>query len=85
MPRSSYSEAMQQEFIDRANKFMKDNPKTSRARVAQYAGVSVSVLERLEEEGRIQLPPVLSQKQVRKLSPWATNLGDLSGGRSRFS
>lgn len=82
MPRSNYSEAMQQEFIDRANKFMKDNPNTSRARVAQYAGVSVSVLESYEKQGRIKLPPVLSHRQVRKLSPWATNLGDLSGRRS---
>jgi len=39
-------------------------------------------LESYEKQGRIKLPAVLSQKQVRKLSPWATNLGDLSGGRS---
>jgi hypothetical protein len=82
MPRSNYSEAMQQKFIDRANKFMKDNPNTSRTKVAQYAGVSVSVLESYEKQGRIKLPAVLSQKQIRKLSPWATNLGGLSGRRS---
>ena len=50
---------------------MSKNPKTSRGKLAIYAGVSIMVLERLENEGRIELPKKLTVKQARATSPWA--------------
>ena len=76
---SWYGENQLQEFLERALRFMKENPSTSRAKVATYAGCGIGVLERFEKEGKLKLPPVLTSKQARKRSPWAKNLGRLSG------
>ena len=59
--------------------FMKENPDTNRKRIAMYAGCNISVLERLEEEGRIKLPPVLTKTQKRMGVNWNKYLGNLSG------
>ena len=77
-----YDENQLQEFLERAIRFMKENPKASRAKVTTYAGCGIGVLERFEKEGRLKLPPVMTSKQARKLSPWAKTLGQLSGRRS---
>lgn len=78
---NKYTTEQYNEFLTRAIRFMKENPNASRAKVATYAGVGISVLERFEKEGKLKLPPVMTIKQVRKLSPWASTLGQLSGRR----
>lgn len=81
--RQYYTEEKYKEFLERALRFMKENPNASRAKIATYAGVGIATLERFEKEGKLKLPPVMTSKQVRKLSPWANNLsGRLSGRRS---
>ena len=70
--RRLYSDEKEQEFLTRAMAYMKKNPKATRTKIATYAGVGASVLERFESEGRIKLPPKLSTKQTRALSPWRT-------------
>jgi len=77
--RTHYSKTQEEEFLVRAKRFMKENPDTNRTRIAMYAGVSVAVLERLEEEGRIKLPPVLTKTQKRMGVNWNKYLGNLSG------
>lgn len=79
MPRTHYSRTQEEEFLTRAKRFMKENSDTNRTRIAMYAGVGVAVLERLEEEGRIQLPPVLTKTQKRMGVNWNKYLGNLSG------
>jgi hypothetical protein len=69
--RRLYSDEKEQEFLTRAIAYMEKNPKTTRGKVALYAGVGVSVLERFEIEGRLTLPPKLTLKQARATSPWA--------------
>ena len=69
--RRLYSDEKEQEFLTRAIAYMEKNPKTTRGKVALYAGVGVSVLERFEFEGRLTLPPKLTLKQARATSPWA--------------
>ena len=76
---SWYNEDQLQEFLERAIRFIKENPKASRAKIMTYAGCGISVLERFEKEGRLKLPPVMTSKQARKQSPWAKTLGQLSG------
>jgi hypothetical protein len=79
MPRTHYSRTQEEEFLTRAKRFMNKNPDTNRTRIAMYAGVGVAVLERLEEEGRIKLPPVLTKTQKRMGVNWNKYLGNLSG------
>ena len=58
---------------------MNKNPNTNSTKIAMYAGVGIAVLERLEEEGRIKLPPVLTKTQKRMGVNWNKYLGNLSG------
>ena len=81
MKRQHYAQEQYDEFLERAIRFLKENPNTSRAKVATYAGVGISVLERFEKEGKLKLPPVMTSKQARARSNWATTLGQLSGRR----
>jgi len=74
-----YNEDQLQEFLERAIRFMKENPEASRTKIMIYAGCGIGVLERFEKEGRLKLPPVMTSKQARKQSPWAKTLGQLSG------
>ena len=76
---SWYNEDQLQEFLTRAIRFMEEHPEASRAKVSIYAGCGIAVLEKFEKEGRLKLPPVMTSKQARKQSPWATTLGKLSG------
>ena len=69
--RRHYSDEKEQEFLTRALAYMEKNPKTTRGKVAVYAGVGVSVVERFEKEGRLTLPPKMTIKQARASSPWA--------------
>jgi hypothetical protein len=79
MPRTHYSRTQEEEFLTRAKRFMNKNPDTNRTKIAMYAGVGIAVLERLEEEGRIKLPPVLTKTQKRMGVNWNKYLGNLSG------
>jgi|TARA_R100001460_G_scaffold28050_5_gene56286 hypothetical protein len=71
MKRKHYTDEQEQVFLDRAHKYLAKNPSTSRGKLAIYSGVGVSVLERLENEGKITLPPKLTIQQARATSPWA--------------
>ena len=77
MKGSHYSQEEQEEFLTRAIEFMKKKPDASRARVAMYAGVGLSVLERFEKEGKLTLPKPMTKKQARNKYNWADTLGKL--------
>jgi hypothetical protein len=77
MKRHHYKEEEYAEFLSRAIEFMEKKPDASRARVANYAGVGLSVLERFEKEGKLTLPKPMTKKQVRNKYNWADTLGKL--------
>jgi hypothetical protein len=64
-------------FLARAIEFMKKKPDASRARVAMYAGVGLSVLERFESEGKLTLPKPMTKKQINNKYKWQNTLGKL--------
>ena len=77
MKRHHYKEEEYDKFLARAIEFMKKKPDASRTRVANYAGVGLSVLERFEKEGKLTLPKPMTKKQVRNKYNWADTLGKL--------
>ena len=77
MKRHHYREEEYAEFLSRAIEFMEKKPDASRARIAKYAGVGLSVLERFESEGKLTLPKAMTKKQVRNKYNWADTLGKL--------
>ena len=80
MPKgSAHSEEQINVFIERTIQHQKDNPKATRAGLARYAGCDITVLKRLEKEGRLTLPKPLTRRQQRKRSvDWAKTLGKLT-------
>jgi len=64
--RSHYTKEEEAKFIVRAKDFIKRKPEASRKRVADYAGVGLTVLERLEKNGAFKLPKPMTSKQIRK-------------------
>jgi glutathione synthase/RimK-type ligase-like ATP-grasp enzyme len=77
MKKRHYREEEYNEFLARALEFMKKKPDASRARVAMYAGVGISVLERFESEGKLTLPKPMTTKQVKNKYKWQNTLGKL--------
>jgi len=80
MPKgSAHSEEQINVFIERTIQHQKDNPKATQAGLARYAGCDISVLKRLEKEGRLTLPKPLTHKQRRKRNKvdWAKTLGNM--------
>ncbi len=77
MKGSHYSQEEQEEFLTRAIEFMQKKPDASRARVAKYAGVGLSVLERFESEGKMKLPKPMTSKQIRNKYKWTDILGKM--------
>jgi len=80
MPKgSAHSEEQINVFIERTIQHQKDNPKATQAGLARYAGCDISVLKRLEKEGRLTLPKPLTHKQRRKRNKvdWAKTLGKI--------
>ena len=67
MPRVAYTKEEKQKIIDRANEYMERKPNTTRNKVAVYAGVAISVLERWG----VVLPKPITTKQRISKSPWA--------------
>ena len=80
MPRGfTYSEEQINVFVERTIQHQKDNPEATRAGLARYAGCDITVLKRLEKQGRIKLPKPLTRRQQRKRSvDWAKTLGKLT-------
>ena len=68
-----FTEEEQQALLDRANEFMIKRPEASRTRVAKYAGCATTILERWEGEGLLQLPEVMTKKQMRNRYNWTNN------------
>ena len=77
MKRHHYREEEYDKFLARAIEFMKKKPDACRTRIAKYAGVGLSVLERFEKEGKLTLPKPMTKKQVRNKYNWADTLGKL--------
>jgi hypothetical protein len=80
MPRgykgSIFSEEQINVFIERTMQHQKDNPEATRAGLARYAGCDISVLKRLEKEGKLTLPKPLTRKQIKKRTiNWGKLLG----------
>lgn len=69
-----YSKEEQEIMLERAKDFMIRKPKASRAKISLYAGCAVSILEQWEKEGLLKLPPVLTHRQRKKLTPWSKGL-----------
>ena len=79
MPRgSSYTQEELDIFIERVQQHQTENPDATRAGLARYAGADISVLKRLEKQGKLELPKPLTRKQQRKKGvDWARILGKL--------
>ena len=84
MPRgSSYTQEELDIFIERVQQHQTENPDATRASLARYAGANISVLKRLEKQGKLELPKPLTHKQQRKRGvDWARILGRLNDRRS---
>ena len=52
--RSHYTEEEEKEFEKRVVEYMKKKPNANKTRIAIYAGVGISVLERLEKNGNFK-------------------------------
>jgi hypothetical protein len=66
--RSHYTNDELKVFEERAKDFIQRKPEASRKRVADYAGVGLAVLERLEKNGNFKLPKVKTSKQIRRIN-----------------
>ncbi len=75
---SQYTEEKYKEFALRAKDFIERNPKASRKRIADYAGVAAGTLMRLQDKYDFKMPEAMSPQQTRKSSNWGTILGGLS-------
>ena len=83
MPRgTSYTPEQLNTIVERVQQHKTENLKATRASLARYAGVSVSVLQRLEKQGKLELPkPITRQQQRKRGIDWAKTLGRLNGRR----
>ena len=80
MPRGSiYTSEQIDNIIQRFNKFKEENSDATRASLARYAGCDISVLKRLEKQGKLELPKPLTRQQARRKRKidWAKTLGKL--------
>lgn len=71
MPKVAYTEKEKQKIIERAKDFMQRKPEAPRNKVALYAGIAVTVLERWSKEHNFTIPEPITAKQRIKRSPWA--------------
>lgn len=63
----AYTEEEKKKIIERAEDYMNRKPNTTRNKVANYAGVAISVLEKWG----VILPKPITAKQRISRSPWA--------------
>ena len=77
MKRHHYREEEYDKFLARAIEFMEKKPDACRTRIAKYAGVGLSVLERFEREGKLTLPKPMTKKQINNKYKWQNTLGKL--------
>jgi hypothetical protein len=68
MQRNFYSDEQLKTFEERAKDFIERKPEASRKRIADYAGVGIGVLERLEKNGNFKLPKAMTSKQIRRIN-----------------
>ena len=68
MQRNFYSDEQLKTFEERAKDFIERKPEASRKRIADYAGVGIGVLERLEKNGNFKLPKSMTSKQIRRIN-----------------
>ena len=68
--RSNYTKEEEMVIEKRAIEYMEKKPNASLTRVAIYAGVGVTVLERLEKNGNFKLPKPMTSKQIRKTNKY---------------
>jgi len=67
-------------IVERVQQHKTENPKATRASIARYTGVGISVLQRLEKQGKLELPkPITRQQQRRRGIDWSKTLGKLNG------
>ena len=72
---SQYTKEKYEEFALRAKEFIERNPKASRKRIADYAGVSAGTLIRLQDKYDFKMPEAMSPQQTRKSSKLGNNTG----------
>jgi len=75
--RSNYTQEELDVFKQRAIDFIEKHPDANRTRIANYAGVGISVLQKMEKAGAFKLPKPMNAKQVRKTHNWGDMLGSL--------
>jgi predicted protein tyrosine phosphatase len=75
--RSNYTAEELEVFKQRTIDFIQKHPDANRSRISRYAGVGISVLEKLEKTGAFKLPKPMNPKQVRKTHDWGNMLGSL--------
>ena len=67
-------------IVEREQQHKTENPKATRASIARYTGVGISVLQRLEKQGKLKLPkPITRQQQRKRGIDWSKTLGRLNG------
>jgi len=80
MPRGSmYTPEQLDVIVKRVQQYKTENPDATRASLARYSGADISVLKRLEKQGKIKLPKPITPRQQRKKADWAKLLGRLNG------
>ena len=84
MPRgSTYTPEQLDVIVKRVQQYKTENPDATRTSLVRYSGADISVLKRLEKQGKLKLPKPITRQQQRKRIDWAKSLGRLDGRRSR--
>jgi len=65
---NKYTHEEEEVFIKRAKEFIERKPEASRKKVADYSGVGIAVLERLEKNSSLKLPKAKTLKQIRRIN-----------------
>ena len=83
MPRgSTYTPEQLDVIVKRVQLYKTENTDATRTSLVRYSGADISVLKRLEKQGKLELPKPITRQQQRKRVDWAKTLGRLNGRRS---
>lgn len=63
------------EVVAAATAMIKENPHIARTRVARTMGITIDRLERLGREGRVKLPPKMTQSMSGKMGALTNTRG----------